>query len=157
MSALPDIKVGTVGYDMQGPQSAENFAHLQQVNSPSEMSDFPTDTYRGGAPTNYGQQSRKKHGAGQPTQQVQQITIDDISPELAAQIVKNYILPMFESDEKKYLKKKYDHLHSPRSQLKKQPSQQPGRDMSPPQETAIAIGVPKTVYGELKLSEQLSF
>ncbi len=64
---------------------------------------------------------------------------------------------MFESDEKKYLKKKYDHLHSPRSQLKKQPSQQPGRDMSPPQETAMAIGVPKTVYGELKLSEQLSF
>jgi hypothetical protein len=27
--------------------------------------------------------------------------MDQISPELAAQIVKNYILPMFESDEKK--------------------------------------------------------
>jgi hypothetical protein len=54
--------------------------------------------------------------------------MDDISPELAAQIVKNYILPMFESDEKKYLKRKYDHLHSPRSQSKRQPSQQPGRD-----------------------------
>jgi hypothetical protein len=26
---------------------------------------------------------------------------------------------MFESDEKKYLKKKYDHMHSPRSQMKK--------------------------------------
>jgi hypothetical protein len=68
MSALPDIKVGTVGYDMQhlGPQSAENFANLHQVNSPSEMSDFPTDTNRGATATNFG--SRKKHGGGQPSQ-----------------------------------------------------------------------------------------
>lgn len=76
------------------------------------------------------------------------MTIDDISPELAAQIVKNYILPMFESDEKKYLKKKYDRLQSPRSQAKRQPSQH--------QEEALSMK-PKTVYGELKLSEQLAF
>ncbi len=50
---------------------------------------------------------------------------------------------MFESDEKKYLKKKYDRLHSPRSQSKRQPSQHDEK--------------PKTVYGELKLSEQLAF
>lgn len=30
-----------------------------------------------------------------------------ITPELAAQVVKNYLLPMFESDEKKYLRRKY--------------------------------------------------
>lgn len=36
--------------------------------------------------------------------------MDDISPELAAQIVKNYILPMFESDNKKHLRKKYSRL-----------------------------------------------
>jgi hypothetical protein len=28
-----------------------------------------------------------------------------VTPELAAQVVKNYLLPMFESDEKKYLRK----------------------------------------------------
>jgi hypothetical protein len=37
----------------------------------------------------------------------QTINIDDVSPELAALIVKNFILPMFESDEKRYLKRKY--------------------------------------------------
>ena len=39
---------------------------------------------------------------------------------------------MFESDEKKYLKKKYQGLdsgiHSPKSALKRQPSQQAARD-----------------------------
>jgi len=73
---------------------------------------------------------------------------------LAAQIVKNYILPMFESDEKRYLKRKYDHLHSPKSQSKRQPSQQTARETAA---VDSAMGVPKTVYGELKLSEQLSF
>jgi len=38
-----------------------------------------------------------------------------ITPELAAQVVKNYLLPMFESDEKRYLRKKYKkvsyHIH----------------------------------------------
>jgi hypothetical protein len=52
---------------------------------------------------------------------------------------------MFESDEKKYLRKKYDRLHSPRSQSKRQPTQHE------------ELGKPKTVYGELKLSEQLAF
>lgn len=37
-------------------------------------------------------------------------SIDQISPELAAQIVKNYILPMFESDDKKFLKQKYNKM-----------------------------------------------
>jgi hypothetical protein len=59
MSALPDIKVGTIGYDNPGPQSSENFTHLHQVNSPSEMSDLPTDNNRLTA-----HQSRKKHGGG---------------------------------------------------------------------------------------------
>ena len=83
---------------------------------------------------------------------MQPITIDDISPELAAQIVKNYILPMFESDEKKYLKRKYDHLHSPKSQSKRQPSQQTARETGAI-DSAMGSAAPKTVYGELKLSE----
>ena len=37
-------------------------------------------------------------------------SIDQISPELAAQIVKCYILPMFESDGKKFLKQKYNKM-----------------------------------------------
>lgn len=52
--------------------------------------------------------SQPLHSKLQP--QANNITIDDISPELAAQIVKNFILPMFESDEKRYLRKKYQGL-----------------------------------------------
>ena len=37
---------------------------------------------------------------------------DEISPELAAKIVKNFILPMFESTEKKNLKTKYNKMSS---------------------------------------------
>jgi len=60
---------------------------------------------------------------------------------------------MFESDEKKHLKKKYqDSAVSPRSQ-KRQPSQS-ARDSALVSQPG---GAPKTVYGELKLSEQLSF
>ena len=36
--------------------------------------------------------------------------MDQISPELAAMIVKQYILPMFESDEKKSLNKKFGRM-----------------------------------------------
>ena len=39
-------------------------------------------------------------------------TGDEISPELAAKIVKNFILPMFESNEKKSLKTKYNKMSS---------------------------------------------
>jgi len=39
------------------------------------------------------------------------MTIDQISPELAAQIVKFYILPLFESEDKKTLKSKYNKMH----------------------------------------------
>lgn len=62
MNALPDIKVGTVGYDNTG-YGLQSHEHLNQVNSPSDMSDFPADTNR---QTNYGH-SRKRHGAGQPS------------------------------------------------------------------------------------------
>ncbi len=41
--------------------------------------------------------------------------MDDVSPELAALIVKNYILPMFESDNKRSLKRKYTKLTSPKN------------------------------------------
>lgn len=79
---------------------------------------------------------------------------------------------MFESDEKKYLKRKYqglgDRMGSPKSQQKqRQPSQQAAREheVSLPQlspkpgtaSSAFSTTGPKTVYGELKLSEQLSF
>ena len=63
---------------------------------------------------------------------------------------------MFESDEKKYLMKKYDHM-SPKSMSKRQPSQ--GRETGGDSQFTYGPGVPKpkTVYGELKLSEQLDY
>ena len=59
-----------------------------------------------------------------------------VTPELAAQIVKDYILPMFESDGKKDLKSRYNKLQGMNSQGFK------GSHVD-------------TVYGELKLSQQL--
>jgi hypothetical protein len=64
-------------------------------------------------------------------------SIEQISPELAAMIVKNYILPMFESDGKKSLKNKYNKMAGIADK---------NRD----------LGQNKSVYGELKLSEKLS-
>lgn len=67
---------------------------------------------------------------------------------------------MFESDEKKYLKKKYqglDRLGSPRSSSKRQPSQTARDSEMRMSSTSPSRAPPKTVYGELKLSEQLSF
>ena len=60
--------------------------------------------------------------------------LDEIPPELAAQIVKAYILPMFESTGKKELKSKHNKI--------------------------LGIAGPNngsrgSVYGELKLSEKL--
>lgn len=40
------------------------------------------------------------------------ITIDQVTPELAAQIVKHFIIPMFDSDVKKGLRKKYGAMMS---------------------------------------------
>ena len=67
---------------------------------------------------------------------------DNISPELAAQIVKHYILPMFESDEKKNLKNKYNKLSSIANK-----QGLGGIDLK-------TMG--NSVYGELKLSEKLN-
>jgi hypothetical protein len=66
-----------------------------------------------------------------------------ISPELAAKIVKHYILPMFESDGKKRLKKQYNRMQ--------------GMAKSHAKQFKIPSSGEKSgsVYGELKLSEQL--
>ena len=71
-----------------------------------------------------------------------------ISPELAAQIVKNYILPMFESDAKKDLRSKYNKLTSI--------SAATGRGKHKMPTPGVGADAGKSVYGELKLSEQLA-
>ena len=60
------------------------------------------------------------------------VNFDDITPEMAAYVVRNYLLPMFESDFKK----------SQRSKRQGEFGSQGGPDQN-------------TVYGELKLSEKL--
>ena len=74
------------------------------------------------------------------------ITIDQISPELAASIVKNYILPLFESEDKKTLKQKYNKMQGiSQSQVRKFKFAQ------------TQLGSQShSVYGELKLSEKLA-
>lgn len=66
--------------------------------------------------------------------------MEEISPELAAMIVKNYILPMFESSHKRDLKTKYNKMAGIRAAT--------GRNLK-------AFNAPASnasVYGELKLS-----
>ena len=69
--------------------------------------------------------------------------MDQISPEVAAQIVKHYILPMFESDGRKLLKQKYNKMAGISSAT--------GKKFKTGQ-TPVKAGI----YDELKLSEQLS-
>jgi hypothetical protein len=70
------------------------------------------------------------------------ITIDQVTPELAAQIVKHFIIPMFDSDVKKGLRKKYGAMMS---------TQQPANKKA---------GGPSefepTILGDLKLTDNLS-
>lgn len=72
------------------------------------------------------------------------IDLNDITPEIAAQVVRSYLLPMFEKDSRKITQEK---------RL---------TEMNSPKKSADEIanikgsGVSNTVYGELKLSEKLS-
>jgi hypothetical protein len=69
--------------------------------------------------------------------------MDQISPELAAQIVKSYILPMFESDGRKQLKAKYNKMAGIA-----------GSHAGKFKPIMLGDGS-QSVYGELKLSEKL--
>jgi len=69
--------------------------------------------------------------------------IDQISPELAAQVVKKYVLPMFESDGKKQMKKSSNRLQS---------IAQGGKSFGI---NNGGIGAGTGVFNELKLSEIL--
>ena len=70
----------------------------------------------------------------------------DISPELASKVVSNYLLPMFESTTKRTLKSKYDKMAMLRSR----------NANSRISQTFNKSQNDNTVYGELKLSQQLS-
>ena len=95
------------------------------------------------SPTN-GSQLLTVVGKQQPSYRSKKLTIEDISPELAAEIVKNFILPMFESDNKKHLKQKYSRMG-----MQKQSKSTIGIGFGSSQQTS-------TVYGELKLSDLLN-
>ena len=84
---------------------------------------------------------------------------ESISPELAALIVKRYVLPMFESNEKKSLKNKYNKISSISDNigLKMSNMLPKAQDFSMPGVKSGPGSAPMgTVYGELKLSEKLS-
>lgn len=92
-----------------------------------------TDPQRGGI---NGHSHRSNHSM--------KIDLNDITPEIAAQVVRSYLLPMFEKDSRKITREK---------RL---------TEMNSPKKSADEIanikgsGVSNTVYGELKLSEKLS-
>jgi uncharacterized membrane protein YgcG len=71
-----------------------------------------------------------------PQKRPSQLRVEDVTPEVAAHVVRNYLLPMFESDIKKGLRK--------------------GINKSGASPNKDAPDAPdNSVYGELKLSEKL--
>lgn len=72
------------------------------------------------------------------------IDLNDITPEIAAQVVRSYLLPMFEKDSRKITReKRLTEMNSPKKS-------------SDEIANIKGSGVSNTVYGELKLSEKLS-
>ena len=65
---------------------------------------------------------------------------DDINPEFAAKIVREYILPMFEKEKEK--ENKLKSIARPKSAASKFKFKEQG--------------VPNSIYGELKLSDKLA-
>jgi len=74
---------------------------------------------------------------------------------MAARIVKTYILPMFESDGKKELKNKYNKLASIGGAMGKK-KEMKGIGQIFQHGFEAGHHQPNTVYGELKLSDQLA-
>ena len=72
---------------------------------------------------------------------------DIITPEIASKVVSQYILPMFENDGKKELKKKYNKLKGVVQQK---------NNSSKFKLSDAENGEKPTVYGELKLIESLN-
>ena len=94
-------------------------------------------------------QGQPSSGQGRPGDE---ITIDQVTPELAAQVVKHFVLPMFDTEAKKGLRRKYGRVqaatqygaHQPRIAGQLQPTQ------------GVPDSGPSTVLGDLKLTERLS-
>ena len=49
---------------------------------------------------------------GGPTRPGEEITINQVTPELAAQVVKHFVLPMFDTEAKKGLRRKYGRMQA---------------------------------------------
>jgi len=87
----------------------------------------------------------------------EQISIKHVTPELAAQVVKHFVLPMFDTDYKKGLRRKYGRMQA----ATVGPSL--GSMSKGPQASQMAstsgmgdLGMAGTVLGDLKLTEHLS-
>lgn len=115
---------------------------LLSTLQPKEQARYSADFTSKGTQPNTTQIISEQSTASRPTiamvQKPHSITIDQVTPELAAQIVKQYVLPMFDSDPRKGLKKKpltrKDHL-----QMIKNPTKAKGT----------------TIFDDLKLTETL--
>lgn len=81
------------------------------------------------------------------------LSIKNVTPELAAQVVKHFVLPMFDTDHKKGLRRKYGRMQAgmiggtglPKALTEKV-------DVS----KGVQSAMPGTVLGDLKLTEHLS-
>jgi len=81
----------------------------------------------------------------------EQISIKHVTPELAAQVVKHFVLPMFDTDYKKGLRRKYGRLQAATIST----SLATPKSFAEPLK-AMGDIVPGTVMGDLKLTEHLS-
>jgi hypothetical protein len=100
------------------------------------------------SPTRQTEASTNHQSSAHSQKKVSSLSLDDITPEIAAHVVRNYLLPMFESDVKKGLR-----LKSVRGATGGTKNQ--GQSSSPNKDSNIGAVANNSVYGELKLSEKL--
>jgi len=82
------------------------------------------------------------------------IDIEEITPEIAATVVREYLLPLFEKDSRKTVRdKRLNDMNSPRRKARRSIGSQ---EVVHRDKGKKSMGDDKTLYGELKLSEQLS-
>lgn len=83
------------------------------------------------------------------------LSIKNVTPELAAQVVKHFVLPMFDTDYKKGLRRKYGRLQAGMigfGKLQKSTQDKTAEQTARTQDSALT----GTVLGDLKLTEILS-
>lgn len=139
------IKVNTTKADQGLPKILSTVTPMTQLTSNTKQRYFSEDrNFNEDLQTSF---TIKDFAGNKPKNA---LSLDQVTPELAAQIVKFYILPMFDSDPKKGLKRKNSRGKS--TNFSQGNMKNP---LDKPNSSSNFQAQGNTVFGELKLSETL--